>query len=67
MRNIADCSTADDDYEAAVLDFLDKEISASAGPVQDKNTQQEEVDALVSDLLKMAIAAADEEDPPRDV
>lgn len=66
-RKTADSTTAVNDYEAAVLDFLDKEISASAKSVHGGNTQQEDVDALVSDLLKMAIAATDEQNPHQEV
>ena len=49
----------DDNYEATVLDFLDKEIAASQ-PVRNQNDQSAELDALVSDLLKQVITESDQ-------
>ncbi len=54
------------DYETAVLEFLDKEISASTKPAPGSNAQEEEVDALVSDLLRLAIAVTDEPEAPQE-
>jgi protein TonB len=53
-----------DSYESAVLDFLDREMAA-VQPSQNKqnnqnnNDQSEEVDALVSDLLRQVITESD--------
>lgn len=46
-------------YESAVLDFLDKEM-AMVQETQKMNSQSEELDALVSDLLKQVITEADQ-------
>ena len=48
-----------DKYEATVLDFLDREMAA-AQPSQQKDQQSQELDALVSDLLKQVITEADQ-------
>ncbi len=53
---------ADDQYEATVLDFLDKEM-AIAQEAQKKNQQSDELDALVTDLLKQVITEADQTPP----
>ena len=46
-------------YEATVLDFLEKEL-ASVQPAQKKDHHSEELDALVSDLLKQVMTEADQ-------
>jgi outer membrane biosynthesis protein TonB len=46
-------------YEAAVLEFLDKEMAA-AQPTQKQGDQSNELDALVSDLLKQVITESDQ-------
>jgi protein TonB len=46
-------------YEAAVLDFLDKEIAATSRPVNEWAAQADDVDALVNNLLKESISASD--------
>lgn len=46
-------------YESAVLDFLDKEM-AMVQETQKMNSQSDELDALVSDLLKQVITEADQ-------
>jgi len=46
-------------YEATVLDFLDKQL-ASVQPAQKKDHHSEELDALVSDLLKQVMTEADQ-------
>jgi protein TonB len=51
-----------DPYETAILDFLDREI-AGTRPTPDDRRQPDDVDALVSDLLKEAIAASDTREP----
>jgi TonB family protein len=48
-----------ENYEAAVLDFLDKEMAA-VRPAQKRNDQSEELDALVSDLMKQVITESDQ-------
>jgi TonB family protein len=48
-----------DKYEAAVLDFLDKEMAA-VQPTKKGKEQTEELDALVSDLLKQVITESDQ-------
>lgn len=48
-----------DSYEATVLDFLDKEM-ATVQESQIKNQQSDELDALVTDLLKQVITEADQ-------
>lgn len=45
-------------YESAVLEFLDKEMAAVQP--QKKNDQADELDALVTDLLKQVITESDE-------
>ncbi len=50
-------------YEAAVLEFLDKEMAA-VKPAARQNDQADELDALVSDLLKQVIT---ESDHPKDI
>lgn len=47
-----------DDYEATILDFLEKEM-ATDQPTEKKDPQSEELDALVSDLLKKVITEAE--------
>jgi TonB family protein len=49
----------DDNYEAAVLEFLDKELAASQ-PYRNPSDQSVELDALVSDLLKQVITESDQ-------
>ena len=46
------------DYEAAVLDFLDKEMAATQ-PETEENESGEELDAIVTDLLQQVITEAD--------
>lgn len=46
-------------YEDTVLDFLDKEM-ANVQETQQKNKQSDELDALVTDLLKQVITEADQ-------
>jgi TonB family protein len=48
-----------DKYEAAVLDFLDKEMAA-VQPTKKGKEQTEELDALVSDLLKQVTTELDQ-------
>ena len=48
-----------DSYEATVLDFLDKEM-ATVQESKIKNQQSDELDALVTDLLKQVITEADQ-------
>jgi len=52
------------DYEANMNDFLDREISASAPA--DQNSGTEDLDALVSNLLKEVISEADGQKPSLD-
>ena len=47
-----------ENYEAAVLDFLDKEM-ASVQPAEKKNSQSEELDTLVSNLMQQVITEAE--------
>jgi TonB family protein len=49
-----------DNYETAVLDFLDRELAA-ASP-RGKTPQSDDVDDLVSSLLKQAITASDQQE-----
>lgn len=49
----------DDTYEAAVLDFLDKEIAA-VQTGKEKEEPSAELDALVSDLLKHVLEESDQ-------
>jgi len=51
--------------ESSVLDFLDKEIAASARSQSDQDAQQDDVEVLVDSLLKQTITASDEEAIPR--
>lgn len=54
----------DEQYESTVLDFLDKEIAA-AQPVQKQKDPSEDLDALVSDLMKQVITESFElKEPP---
>jgi TonB family protein len=46
-------------YEAAVLEFLEKEM-ANVQPAQKPDQQSDELDALVSDLLKQVMTEADQ-------
>jgi TonB family protein len=55
-------SSSQDNYEATVLDFLDKEMSA-VQPSQKPKEYSEELDELVSDLLKQVIHEADQKKP----
>jgi periplasmic protein TonB len=48
-----------DNYESTVLDFLDKEM-ATVQEAHKKNQQSDELDALVTDLLKQVITEADQ-------
>jgi len=57
-------SSSPESYEAAVLDFLDKEMAA-VQPVQNRNDQSDELDALVSDLLKQVITESDQPQSPQ--
>jgi TonB family protein len=50
-----------DTYEASVLDFLEKEITADQ-PAQESKGSSDELDALVSDLMKQVMT---ESDPPQ--
>jgi TonB family protein len=52
-------SDSPDSYEAAVLDFLDREMAAIQ-PSENKTDQSDELDALVSDLLKQVITESDQ-------
>ena len=52
----------EDNYEATVLDFLNKEIAA-VQPARGQNDQSAELDALVSDLLKQVMTESDEYQP----
>jgi protein TonB len=54
-----------DPYETAILDFLDKEIEATRSSPGERS-QPDDVDALVSDLLKQAIAASDSPESSED-
>jgi TonB family protein len=60
-RNVGKIPESDnqENYEAAVLDFLDREMAA-VRPTQKRNDQSEELDALVSDLLKQVITESDQ-------
>jgi protein TonB len=49
----------DEKYESTVLDFLDKEIAA-AQPLQDQTSQADDLDALVSDLMKQVITESNQ-------
>jgi protein TonB len=55
-------SDSQENYEAAVLDFLDKEI-ADVQPNQPEAKQSEELDAIVADLLKQVITESDRPSP----
>ncbi len=57
---------AEDNYETAVLEFLDKQMAA-VRPSKKKNEHAEELDALVSDLLKQVITEADQPKDARKV
>ena len=46
------------DYETAVMDFLDKQMAADQ-PNKKQNESGQEVDALVTDLLKQVITESD--------
>ena len=46
------------DYETTVLDFLEKEM-AGAQPAEKKDLQSDELNALVSDMLKQVITESD--------
>jgi protein TonB len=52
--------------ESSILDFLDKEMAASAKSQDEANAQQDDVDMLVDNLLKQTINASDEEAAPPD-
>ena len=47
-------ATHDDKYEETVLEFLDKEIAA-AQPIQTQGEHSDDLEALVSDLMKQVI------------
>ncbi len=49
-----------DVYEAAVLDFLNKELEAARQP-NERSEQSEELDTLVADLLKQVITESDQQ------
>jgi hypothetical protein len=51
----SDCPSS---YESAVLDFLDREMAA-VQPSQKGNDQSDELDALVSDLLRQVMTESD--------
>jgi hypothetical protein len=51
-KKIVDFAAKGDDYEALILDFLDREISASNKSPADQETHQDDLDAEVSDFLK---------------
>lgn len=51
-KKIVDFAAKGDDYEALILDFLDREISASNKSPADEGTHQDDIDAEVSDFLK---------------
>ena len=51
-------------YETTVMDFLDKEMSVSAGTVNDTDSQADDVDLLVDHILRQAIAAAEGKEVP---
>ncbi len=53
---------AEDNYEATVLDFLNKEIAA-VQPARGQTDQSAELDALVSDLLKQVMTESDQHQP----
>jgi protein TonB len=53
----------DEEYESTVLDFLDKEIAA-AQPLQDQKSQSDDLDALVSDLMKQVITESNQLEGP---
>lgn len=55
-------SGGQDNYEATVLDFLEKEMSA-VQPSNKPKEYSEELDELVSDLLKQVIHEADQKKP----
>jgi len=55
-------SGSQDNYEATVLDFLEKEMSA-VQPSHKPKEYSEELDELVSDLLKQVIHEADQKKP----
>lgn len=61
-----DLDTQNDDYEATVLDFLDKEIAASSESQDDLKTQRDDVDVLVDSLLEEAIAVSNQQPVDRD-
>jgi protein TonB len=65
-RKVVEIQTPDGDYEAKILDFLDREISASAKPAPEQSSSADDVDAMVSDLLKQAISAPDEQETAPD-
>ncbi len=49
---------AQNEYEATVLDFLEKEM-ANDQPAEKKDPQSDELNALVSDMLKQVITEAE--------
>jgi TonB family protein len=59
-RNKSESMESDkpDTYEATVLDFLDREMAA-VQPDNKKNEQSEELDALMTDLLKQVLTESD--------
>jgi len=52
-------------YETTVLDFLDREM-ATVQEAQQKNQHSDELDALVTDLLKQVITEADQKNQGED-
>lgn len=52
--------------ESSVLDFLDKEIAASAKSQDGQDAQQDDVEVLMDSLLKQTISASDEEAIPHE-
>ncbi len=55
--------TKGEDYEAAMLDFLQKEISAPTGSAAQKGAP-DDVDLLVDNFLKEAITVTESQEPP---
>jgi TonB family protein len=51
-------NSEDENYETAVLEFLDKELAASQ-PSRSPGDQSAELDAIVTDLLKQVITESD--------
>jgi TonB family protein len=62
-RPNSDEPEAREDYEATVIDFLDRELTASAKPAQGHDGAPDELDTLVTNLLKDVITTSDREHP----